>query len=81
MLHWLWIIIIGFVIGLIARFLAPGRDPGGFIITTLIGIGGALLASFIGQRLGFYAYGQPAGFIAAVLGAIVLVLLLRAIRR
>jgi len=80
-MHWLWVIIIGFVVGLIAKFLMPGRDPGGFIITTLIGIGGALLASFIGQRLGFYAFGQPAGFLAAVLGAIVLLLILRAVRR
>jgi len=81
MLHWLWVIIIGFVIGLVARFLMPGRDAAGFIVTTLIGIGGALLASFVGQKMGWYAQGEPAGFIAAVLGAIVLLLILRAVRR
>ncbi len=81
MLHWLWIIIIGFVVGLIAKFLMPGRDAGGFIVTTLIGIGGAVLATFVGQKMGWYAIGQPAGFIAAVLGAIVLLLILRMLRR
>jgi uncharacterized membrane protein YeaQ/YmgE (transglycosylase-associated protein family) len=81
MLHWLWVILIGFLIGLVARFLMPGRDAAGFIITTLIGIGGALLASFVGQKMGWYTQGQPAGFIAAVLGAIVLLLILRMIRR
>jgi uncharacterized membrane protein YeaQ/YmgE (transglycosylase-associated protein family) len=81
LLHWLWVIIIGFVVGLIAKFLMPGRDPGGFIITTLIGIGGALLASFVGEKMGWYTQGQPAGFIAAVLGAIVLLLVLRMLRR
>ncbi|MEO8559732.1 MAG: GlsB/YeaQ/YmgE family stress response membrane protein [Rhodospirillales bacterium] len=81
MLHWLWIIIIGFVVGLIARFLMPGRDARGFIVTTLLGIGGAVLASFVGQKMGWYAEGQPAGFIAAVLGAIVLLLILRMVRR
>jgi len=80
-MHWLWVIIIGFFIGLVARFLMPGRDAAGFIVTTLIGIGGALLASFVGQKMGWYAEGQPAGFIAAVLGAIVLLLILRMVRR
>jgi uncharacterized membrane protein YeaQ/YmgE (transglycosylase-associated protein family) len=78
---WLWIILIGFVVGLIAKFLTPGRDVGGFIITTLVGIGGAVLASWAGQTMGWYAPGEPAGFIGAVIGAIVLLLLLRVIRR
>lgn len=78
---WLWIILIGFVVGLIAKFLTPGRDVGGFIITTLVGIGGSLLATWAGQTMGWYAPGQPAGFIAAVIGAVVLLLILRAIRR
>ena len=78
---WLWIILIGFVVGLIAKFLTPGRDVGGFIITTLVGIGGSLLATWAGQTMGWYAPGQPAGFIAAVVGAVVLLLLLRVIRR
>ena len=78
---WLWIILIGFVVGLIAKFLTPGRDVGGFIVTTLVGIGGSLLATWAGQTMGWYAPGQPAGFIAAVVGAIVLLLILRVIRR
>ncbi|MGD9946838.1 MAG: GlsB/YeaQ/YmgE family stress response membrane protein [Reyranellaceae bacterium] len=78
---WILIIVIGFIVGLIAKFLTPGRDVGGFIITTLVGIGGSVLASWAGQTMGWYAPGQPAGFIAAVIGAIVLLLLLRVIRR
>ena len=78
---WLWIILIGFLVGIVAKFLTPGRDVGGFIVTTLVGIGGSLLASWAGQTMGWYAPGQPAGFIAAVAGATVLLLLLRVIRR
>jgi len=65
-------IIIGFVIGIVARFLRPGRDPMGFILTTLLGIGGSVFATFLGQRMGFYLPGQPAGFIASVLGALLI---------
>ena len=67
----IWAIIIGFVVGLVAKFLMPGRDPGGFIITALLGIVGAVVATFLGQALGLYAAGQSAGFIGAVIGAIV----------
>ena len=70
----LWTIIIGFVIGLIARALMPGRDPAGFIITTVLGIAGALLGSLIGRVLGFYGEGEPAGLILSVLGAILLLI-------
>jgi uncharacterized membrane protein YeaQ/YmgE (transglycosylase-associated protein family) len=65
-------ILIGLVIGLVARFLRPGRDPMGFILTTVLGIGGALLASFIGRQLGFYQPGEPAGFIFSVIGALII---------
>jgi uncharacterized membrane protein YeaQ/YmgE (transglycosylase-associated protein family) len=68
----IWTIVIGFVIGLLARALMPGQDPGGFIITTVLGIAGALVGSFVGQALGFYAQGEPAGIIMSVLGAILL---------
>ncbi len=68
----IWTIVIGFVIGLLARAVMPGRDPAGFIITTVIGIAGALVGSFIGRALGFYAQGEPAGLIISVLGAILL---------
>ena len=66
----IWAIIIGFVVGIVAKFLMPGRDPGGFIVTALLGIVGAVLASFLGQAMGIYAAGQSAGFIGAVVGAI-----------
>lgn len=68
----IWTIIIGFIVGLIARALKPGNDSAGFIVTTLIGIVGSLIATYLGQAMGWYAAGQPAGFIASVVGAIIL---------
>ena len=73
----IWTIIIGFVIGLIARAVMPGRDPGGFIITTVLGIAGALVGAFVGRVLGFYAPGEPAGIIMSVLGAVILLIAYR----
>jgi uncharacterized membrane protein YeaQ/YmgE (transglycosylase-associated protein family) len=66
----IWAIVIGFIVGIVAKFLMPGRDPGGFIITALLGIVGAVVATFLGQAMGIYAAGQSAGFIGAVIGAI-----------
>ncbi len=68
----IWTIIIGFVIGLIGRALMPGRDPAGFIITTVLGVAGALVGSLIGRVFGFYGEGEPAGLIMSVIGAILL---------
>jgi len=65
-------IIIGLLIGIVAKLLMPGRDPGGFIITTIIGIVGSVVASYLGQILGLYANGEPAGFIMSVVGAMLL---------
>jgi uncharacterized membrane protein YeaQ/YmgE (transglycosylase-associated protein family) len=73
----LWTILIGFLVGLVAKFLMPGRDPGGFIITVLIGIAGSFIASYVGAAMGWYRNGETAGFIAAVLGSVVLLLLYR----
>jgi uncharacterized membrane protein YeaQ/YmgE (transglycosylase-associated protein family) len=73
----LWTLLIGLVVGLVAKMLMPGRDPGGFIITALIGIAGAFVANLIGRSMGWYAENQPAGFIASVVGAIVLLALYR----
>jgi len=73
----LYTILIGLVVGIIAKMLMPGKDPGGFIITTLIGIAGAMLAKFIGQAMNWYAEGEAAGFIASVVGAVILLLLYR----
>jgi uncharacterized membrane protein YeaQ/YmgE (transglycosylase-associated protein family) len=70
-------ILFGLVVGIIGKFLMPGRDPGGIVITILLGIGGALLGGWIGQAMGLYREGEPAGFIMAVLGSIVLLFLYR----
>ena len=71
-MHIIWIIIVGFVIGVLAKFIHPGRDNMGFVATTLLGIGGSVVASYGGQALGLYAPGEPAGLIGAVLGAIII---------
>jgi len=65
-------ILFGLIAGVIAKLLMPGRDPGGFIVTILLGIGGALLGGFLGQALGFYQEGEGAGMIMAILGALLL---------
>jgi uncharacterized membrane protein YeaQ/YmgE (transglycosylase-associated protein family) len=68
----LWTIIIGFIAGVIAKFVTPGKnEPSGFILTTILGIVGAFVASFLGQALGFYRPGEGAGFIGAVIGAVI----------
>jgi uncharacterized membrane protein YeaQ/YmgE (transglycosylase-associated protein family) len=67
----IWIIVVGFVAGMIARWLSPGpNEPTGFVLTTVLGIAGAFLATFIGQTLGWYRLDQGAGFIAATVGAV-----------
>ncbi|MBI4755368.1 MAG: GlsB/YeaQ/YmgE family stress response membrane protein [Betaproteobacteria bacterium] len=71
----LWTILIGFVVGLLAKFLHPGKENMGLIMTTLLGIGGSLLASYVGQFLHWYQAGQVSGFIASVVGAIVLLVI------
>lgn len=73
--------IFGLIVGAIAKLLMPGRDPGGIIVTMLIGIAGALVAGFIGRALGWYAPGEPAGFLMATLGAILLLFLYRQFAR
>ncbi|KAF1720684.1 GlsB/YeaQ/YmgE family stress response membrane protein [Pseudoxanthomonas wuyuanensis] len=78
---WLYIIFIGFIVGLLARFLKPGNDGMGIILTILLGIGGALLAGWAGQAMGWYAPGQPAGFIGALIGAIVILVIFSLFRR
>ncbi len=75
----LYTLFIGLVVGAVAKLLMPGKDPGGFIITTLIGVAGAFLAKFIGQALNWYDETDSVGFIASVLGAILLLVLYRLI--
>lgn len=78
----IWTIIIGFIAGVVAKFLMPGRnEPSGFILTTVLGIVGALVATYLGQAIGWYQAGQGAGFIGAVVGAIIVLLIWGAITR
>jgi uncharacterized membrane protein YeaQ/YmgE (transglycosylase-associated protein family) len=77
MLHYLWVAIIGLIVGAIAKLIMPGKDPGGLIITMLLGIAGSMLATWIGTRVGLYQEGASAGFIMSVLGAIVLLAIYR----
>jgi uncharacterized membrane protein YeaQ/YmgE (transglycosylase-associated protein family) len=72
----IWIIF-GLVVGVVAKFLMPGHDPGGFILTTVLGIVGALLGGWLGRTLGFYGPGEPAGFILAVVGAVIVLFVYR----
>jgi uncharacterized membrane protein YeaQ/YmgE (transglycosylase-associated protein family) len=74
---WLAWIVIGLIAGAIAKALMPGRDPGGCIVTIVLGIGGAVLAGFLGQQLGWYRSGEGAGFLAAVVGAMLLLFVYR----
>ncbi len=74
-------IVFGLVVGIVAKLLTPGRDPGGFIITILLGIAGALLGGFLGRTAGWYREGDPVGFAMAVVGSIVLLVLYRLVAR
>ena len=78
---WLGWILIGLIAGAIAKALMPGRDPGGCIVTIIIGIAGAVLAGFLGQAIGWYRPGQGAGFLAAIVGAIIILFIYRLIAR
>jgi len=73
----IWTIIIGFIVGVIAKFIMPGdkSEPKGFILTTILGIVGAFVATYLGQAVGWYRYGESAGFIGAIVGAIILLFL------
>ncbi|MBW8832967.1 MAG: GlsB/YeaQ/YmgE family stress response membrane protein [Burkholderiales bacterium] len=79
-MHILWTILIGFLAGLVAKMLTPGRDPSGFFITAAIGIAGSIAATYSGHALGWYKAGESAGFVGGVLGAIVLLLIYHLVR-
>ena len=70
----IWTVIVGFVVGVVAKFIHPGRDNMGFVMTTLLGIAGAFVATFLGQAIGWYQAGQGAGFIGGTLGAILILI-------
>ena len=81
MLDLIWIVLIGAVVGALAKFIMPGADPGGFFVTALLGMGGALVATFLGRFVGLYGPGQGAGFLASIVGAIVVLFIYRRLRR
>ena len=76
----IWIIF-GLVVGIVAKFLMPGRDPGGFIVTTALGIVGAVVGGWLGRAMGFYQAGEPAGFIMALGGAVIVLFVYRLVAR
>jgi len=80
MFGFIWTLLIGLVVGALAKLIMPGRDPGGIFITMMLGVAGALVATFIGRVLGLYSPGQGAGFIMSTLGAILLLALYRAVK-
>ena len=76
----LWALIIGLVVGALAKFFMPGKDPGGIFVTMIIGIAGSIGATFLGQLIGWYKQGQSAGFIMSILGAMLLLWIYRMIK-
>jgi len=77
----IWTLIIGLLVGAVAKFFMPGKDPGGWIITILIGIAGSFVATFLGRAIGLYTEGSAAGFIMSVIGAMLLLLIYRLLTR
>jgi uncharacterized membrane protein YeaQ/YmgE (transglycosylase-associated protein family) len=78
-MHLLWMIVVGLIVGALAKLIMPGHDPGGVIVTMLLGIGGSVVAGLIGRALGWYQPGEPAGFIASIIGAVIILAIYRAI--
>jgi len=80
-MHWLWVILIGLVIGAVAKLLMPGRDPFGFIVTILLGIAGSIVGTWLGRTIGWYQEGQSAGFLMSVVGALLLLGIYHLVRK
>ena len=78
-MHLLWMVVVGLIVGVLAKLIMPGHDPGGVIVTILLGIGGSVVAGLIGRSVGWYREGEPVGFIASVVGAIILLAIYRVI--
>ena len=76
-MHVLWMIVVGLIVGALAKLIMPGHDPGGIIVTILLGIAGSLIAGWLGHVIGWYQPGQPAGFFASVIGAIIILAIYR----
>ncbi|HYZ25726.1 MAG TPA: GlsB/YeaQ/YmgE family stress response membrane protein [Geminicoccaceae bacterium] len=77
----IWTLIIGLLAGIVAKLLMPGKDPGGFIVTMLLGVAGAFVATWLGQTVGWYRAGEGAGFMGAVVGSVILLIAYRLIKR
>ena len=80
-MSFLWMLVVGLVVGALAKLFMPGRDPGGILVTMLLGIAGAAVAGFIGRAVGWYEPGDAAGFIASIVGAVLLLVIYRALMR
>ena len=84
-MHWLWMFIIGLLVGVVAKFLMPGKDPGGFFVTGLIGVAGMFVGGYLSHMLGFRSAiegsVEPAGFIGGVIGSIILLIVYRVISK
>ena len=78
-MHFLWFLLFGLVVGTLARFLVPGREPGGWVISMLIGVGGAIVGGYFGRVMGLYREGEPAGFVMSLLAAISMVVVYKAL--
>jgi uncharacterized membrane protein YeaQ/YmgE (transglycosylase-associated protein family) len=81
MLELVWIVIIGALVGALAKFVVPGADPGGFFVTALLGMGGALAATLLGRLIGLYGPNEGAGFVASIVGAILVLFAYRSLRK
>lgn len=77
----IWMLLVGLVVGAIAKLMMPGKDPGGFVVTMLLGVAGALVAGFLGRALGWYREGEPVGLFASIIGAVILLALYRMVSR
>jgi len=77
----LWMLVVGLIVGAIAKLLMPGRDPGGMLVTMMLGVAGALVAGFLGRALGWYREGEPAGILASVIGAILILAVYRLVAK
>lgn len=77
----IWMLLVGLVVGAIAKLMMPGKDPGGFVVTMLLGVAGALVAGFLGRALGWYREGDPVGLFASIIGAVILLALYRMVSR
>jgi uncharacterized membrane protein YeaQ/YmgE (transglycosylase-associated protein family) len=80
-MHWIWEGLIGLLAGVVAKLIMPGKDPGGIILTMLLGIAGSLIATYLGSLVGWYREGDKAGFIMSVVGAVILLAIYRLFRK